>query len=70
MELNVRILRAIRNINQSELARKSGVSLTVVRKMEEGGNYNISNLNKVLDVLGYELCVKEKGGADEQTIVR
>lgn len=63
MDLNLRVLRAIKNINQSELARRSGVATSIIRTVEKNdGNYTIVTLTKLLDVLGYELCVREKKG--------
>lgn len=44
-------------ITQKELAHKSGVALTVIRKIEQGkGNLSLEKVNQVLRMFGHELA--------------
>jgi y4mF family transcriptional regulator len=44
-------------ITQKELADKSGVALTVIRKIEQGkGNLSLEKVNQVLRMFGHELA--------------
>jgi y4mF family transcriptional regulator len=44
-------------ITQEQLAQKSGVALTVIRKMEQGKtNLNIKSVNLILQMFGHELA--------------
>jgi len=45
------------NLTQEEFADRSGVALTVIRKMEQGkGNLNLEKANQVLRMFGHELA--------------
>ncbi|OQA96120.1 MAG: helix-turn-helix protein [Bacteroidetes bacterium ADurb.Bin217] len=45
------------NMTQDEFARKAGVALTVVRKIEQGKtNVNMEKVNQVLAMFGHELA--------------
>ena len=45
------------NITQKELADKSGVALTVIRKIEQGKeNLSLEKVNQVLRSFGHELA--------------
>jgi len=45
------------NLTQEELAQKSGVALTVIRKIEQGKtNLNLDKVNLVLKMFGHELA--------------
>lgn len=45
------------NLTQEEFAERSGVALTVVRKIEQGkGNLNLEKANQVLKMFGHELA--------------
>ncbi|TWJ03321.1 y4mF family transcriptional regulator [Mucilaginibacter frigoritolerans] len=45
------------NITQKQLAEKSGVGLTVIRKIEQGkGNLSLEKVNQVLRMFGHELA--------------
>lgn len=50
------------NLTQEEFAEKTGVALTVVRKIEQGKtNLNMEKVNLVLSMFGHELApVKSK----------
>jgi len=44
------------NLTQQEFAERSGVALTVVRKIEQGKtNLNMDKVNHVLKMFGHEL---------------
>jgi y4mF family transcriptional regulator len=44
------------NLTQEELAEKSGVALTVIRKIEQGKeNLSLSKVNQVLQMFGHIL---------------
>ena len=45
------------NLTQEEFAERSGVALTVIRKIEQGKtNLNMDNVNLVLRMFGHELA--------------
>lgn len=45
------------NLTQEEFAERSGVALTVVRKIEQGKtNLNMDKVNLVLQMFGHELA--------------
>lgn len=50
------------NLTQEEFAERSGVALTVIRKIEQGKtNLNMDKVNLVLRMFGHELApVKSK----------
>ena len=44
-------------LSQEEFAERTGVALTVIRKIEQGkGNLNLSKVNQVLKMFGHELA--------------
>ena len=45
------------NLTQEEFAERSGVALTVIRKIEQGKtNMNLDKVNLVLKMFGHELA--------------
>jgi len=45
------------NLTQEEFAERTGVALTVIRKIEQGkGNLNMDKVNLVLKMFGHELA--------------
>jgi y4mF family transcriptional regulator len=45
------------NLTQSEFAERTGVALTVVRKIEQGDlRLNLEKVNQVLKMFGHELA--------------
>jgi len=49
------------NLTQEEFADKSGVALTVIRKIEQGKtNLNMDKVNLVLSMFGHELAPVKK----------
>ena len=47
-------------ISKSELARKAGVSLLTLDRIEKDMNCRLDTKRKILKALEYELCDKEK----------
>ncbi|MHC1774483.1 MAG: helix-turn-helix domain-containing protein [Lentimicrobium sp.] len=58
--------RKLVNLTQEEFAERSGVALTVIRKIEQGKtNLNLDKVNIVLNIFGHELAPvdsKERAG--------
>lgn len=56
------------SLTQKEFADKTGVALTVIRKIEQGKtNLNLAKANLVLSMFGHELApVKKKPDASEK----
>ena len=54
--------RKAANLTQEEFAERTGVALTVIRKIEQGKtNLNMDRVNQVLRMFGHELAaVKSK----------
>ncbi len=49
--------RKAAKLTQTEFAERSGVALTVVRKIEQGkGNLTLTKVNQVLKMFGHELA--------------
>jgi len=45
------------NLTQAEFAQRTGVALTVIRKIEQGKtNLNVDKVNLVLSMFGHELA--------------
>ncbi|MCK5371433.1 MAG: helix-turn-helix transcriptional regulator [Cyclobacteriaceae bacterium] len=45
------------NLTQQEFAERSGVALTVIRKIEQGKtNMNLDKVNLILSMFGHELA--------------
>lgn len=52
--------RKAENLTQEAFADRAGVALTVIRKIEQGKeNLNLSSVNQVLKMFGYELAPAE-----------
>lgn len=49
--------RKAAKLTQTEFAERSGVALTVIRKIEQGkGNLTLTKVNQVLKMFGHELA--------------
>ena len=49
--------RKMAMLTQEEFAEKSGIALTVIRKIEQGkNNLNLEKVNQVLKMFGHELA--------------
>lgn len=58
---NIRKRRKFLKITQEELAEIAGVGVNTLIKLERGeGNPTLSVINKILDVLGLEICTTVK----------
>jgi y4mF family transcriptional regulator len=54
------------NLTQEEFAERSGVALTVLRKIEQGKtNLNVNKVNQVLRMFGHELAPVNSKKLDE-----
>lgn len=54
------------NMTQEEFAERSGVALTVIRKIEQGKtNLNVGSVNLVLSMFGHELAPVNSKELDE-----
>jgi y4mF family transcriptional regulator len=54
------------NLTQEEFAERSGVALTVIRKIEQGKtNLNMEKVNLVLRMFGHELAPVKSKSLDE-----
>ena len=54
-------LRKSAGLTQRELAVRAGVGLRFVRELEQGkATVRLDKVNRVLDLLGHELCVRPK----------
>lgn len=57
----IKKLRLERGITQNDLAQYANVTFATINKIEnEKGGVKLETLNKILDVLGYELVGKKK----------
>ncbi len=57
LETFVKIKRKEANLTQKEFAERTGVALTVVRKIEQGkGNLQLEKVNQVLKMFGHILA--------------
>ncbi len=53
------------NLTQEEFAERTGVALTVIRKIEQGKtNMNMDTVNLVLSMFGHELGPVDSKGID------
>lgn len=59
----IKDLRRIMGLNQDEFAKRIGISLSALRRIEQGhDNFTIETLNKVLNPFSLMLVVKKKHG--------
>lgn len=62
----VKLRRKEVNLTQEEFADRSGVALTVIRKIEQGKtNLNMDKVNLVLRMFGHELAPVNNKNLDE-----
>lgn len=57
---NVKIIRESRLMSKSELARKAGVSVLTVGRVERGEECRMETMRKIILALGYSLEDKNK----------
>lgn len=54
-------MRKAAGLTQVQLAKRAGVGLRFVRELEQGKpTVRLDKINQVLDLLGYELCLRRK----------
>ena len=54
------------NLTQEEFAERTGVALTVIRKIEQGKtNLNLDKVNLVLNMFGHELAPIKSRNLDQ-----
>ena len=64
----VRQIREERLLSKTELARKSGVSLLTIDRVETGMNCRVETKRKILLALGYGLSEKDKVFPDDERL--
>ena len=54
-------MRKTAGLTQVQLAKRAGVGLRFIRELEQGKpTVRLDKVNRVLDLLGYEICVRRK----------
>ena len=68
MKINnkVKIIRESRLMSKSELARKAGVSVLTVARIERGEECRMETMRKIILALGYSLEDKSKVFQDQE----
>lgn len=62
---NVKLIRESRLMSKSELARKAGVSVLTVGRVERGEDCRMETMRKIILALGYSLEDKSKVFQDQ-----
>ncbi len=65
MKNNVKVIRESRLLSKSELARKAGVSVLTVGRIERGEECRMETMRKIILALGYSLEDKSKVFQDQ-----
>ena len=63
MELakEIKEMRKAAGLTQDDVAKRAGVGLRFVRELEQGKpTVRLDKVKQVLDLLGYELCIRRK----------
>ena len=63
---NVKVIRESRLMSKSELARKAGVSVLTVGRIERGEECRMETMRKIILGLGYTLEEKTKVFQDQE----
>lgn len=51
----------VAGLTQTEVSKRAGVGLRFVRELEQGKpTVRLDKIKQVLDLLGYELCIRRK----------
>ncbi|OGU14416.1 MAG: transcriptional regulator [Geobacteraceae bacterium GWC2_53_11] len=66
MNNNVKVIRESRLMSKSELARKAGVSVLTVGRIERGEECRMDTMRKIILALGYSLEEKTKVFQDQE----
>jgi len=63
MELakEIKRMRKAAGLTQNDVSKRAGVGLRFVRELEQGKpTVRLDKVKQVLDLLGYELCIRRK----------
>ena len=60
LKMFLQSLRSSQHYRQEDIAALSGLSLSTVSRLENGGNINLNNLIRYAHALGYELRLVKK----------
>lgn len=63
---NVKVIRESRLMSKSELARKAGVSVLTVARIERGEECRMETMRKIILALGFSLEEKNKVFQDQE----
>lgn len=63
---NVKAIRESRLMSKSELARKAGISVLTVGRIERGEDCRMETMRKIILALGYSLEDKNKVFLDQE----
>lgn len=66
MNNNVKVIRESRLMSKSELARKAGISVLTVGRIERGEDCRMETMRKIILALGYSLEDKNKVFLDQE----
>ena len=57
----IKEMRKVAGLTQTEVSKRAGVGLRFVRELEQGKpTVRLDKIKQVLDLLGYELCIRRK----------
>ena len=58
---DIKEMRKAASLTQAEVSKRAGVGLRFVRELEQGKpTVRLDKVKQVLDLLGYELCIRRK----------
>lgn len=63
---NVKLIRESRLMSKSEMARKAGVSVLTIGRVERGEECRMETMRKIILALGYSLEDKNKVFQDQE----
>ena len=57
----IKEMRKAAGLTQAEVSKRAGVGLRFIRELEQGKpTVRLDKVKQVLDLLGYELCIRRK----------
>ena len=58
---DIKEMRKAASLTQAEVSKRAGVGLRFVRELEQGKpTVRLDKVKQVLDLLGYELCIRRQ----------
>ena len=61
LAIEIKTMRKAAGLTQAEESKRAGVGLRFVRELEQGkSTVRLDKVKQVLDLLGYELCLRRK----------